>query len=64
LAGRWVYTVKCDANGKFVLFKARWVGKRFTQRLHIDYEETYASVTKPATVKMMLSIVASKDLAC
>jgi hypothetical protein len=64
VAGRWVYTVKTNAEGLPVRFKARWVARGFTQRYGIDYDDTYASVTKPATVKVMLALVARLDMEC
>lgn len=64
VAGRWVYTVKADSEGQPVRFKARWVARGFTQRHGMDYDDTYASVTKPATVKIMLALVARLDMEC
>jgi hypothetical protein len=56
--------VKADANGCPVRFKARWVARGFTQRYGVDYEDTYASVTKPGTVKIMLALAAKLNLEC
>jgi hypothetical protein len=56
--------VKADANGRPVRFKARWVARGFTQRHGVDYEDTYASVTKPATVKIILALKAKLNLEC
>jgi hypothetical protein len=64
IKGRWVFSVKADANGRPVRFKARWVARGFTQRHGVDYEDTYASVTKPATVKIMLALAAKLNLEC
>jgi hypothetical protein len=64
IKGRWVFSIKADANGRPVRFKARWVARGFTQRHGVDYEDTYASVTKPATVKIMLALAAKLNLEC
>lgn len=64
IAGRWVFTIKADADGNPTRFKARWVARGFTQKHGVDYEDTYASVTKPATVKIMLALAAKLDLEC
>jgi transposase InsO family protein len=64
VAGRWVFTVKANSEGLPDRFKARWVARGFTQRYGIDYDDTYASVTKPATVKIMLALVARLDMEC
>jgi hypothetical protein len=64
VAGRWVFTVKANSEGLPYRFKARWVARGSTQRYGIDYDNTYASVTKPATVKIMLALVARLDMEC
>jgi len=64
VAGRWVYTVKADSEGLPARFKSCWVARGFTQRFGIDYDETYASMTKPATMKIMLALVARLDIEC
>jgi hypothetical protein len=64
IKGRWVFGVKVDANGRPVRFKARWFARGFTQRHGVDYEDTYASVTKPATVKIMLALTAKLTPEC
>jgi hypothetical protein len=64
VAGRWVFTVKANSKGLPDRFKARWVARGFTQRYGIDYDDTYASVTKPVTVKIMLALVVRLDMEC
>jgi hypothetical protein len=65
VAGRWVFTVKSESTDSLpTRYKARCVVRGFTQRHGIDYDDTYASVTKPATVKIMLAIIAKLDLEC
>ena len=56
------YTIKVNADGNSTRFKARWVTRGFTQKHGVDYEDTYASVNKPATVKIMLALAAKLDL--
>lgn len=48
-------------DGSVDKFKARLVAKRFHQRPDIDYTNTYNSVVKPATVRLVLSLVVSQD---
>ena len=62
--GRWVFAIKRDAEGALVRYKARWVARGFTQQRGVDYDDTYASVTKPSTVKVLLSLVAHYGLQC
>jgi hypothetical protein len=40
--------------------KARLVAKGFKKRLEIDYDDTSSPVVKPATIRLVLSLVASQ----
>ncbi|KXL49222.1 MAG: hypothetical protein FE78DRAFT_28434 [Acidomyces sp. 'richmondensis'] len=62
--GKWVFGIKKDVDSNPVRFKARWVARGFTQKQGVDYDDTYASVTKPSTVRVLLSIVAAYDMEC
>ena len=62
IKGRWVFTLKTGADGHIARYKARWVAKGFTQRKGVDYDDTYASVTKSTSIKLLLGIVAHYDL--
>ena len=61
IKGRWVFKVKTNADGQPQKFKARWVAKGFTQKQGIDYDDTYASVVRPSSVKILLTIAATKN---
>ena len=39
------------------LYKARLVARGFTQQEDIDYSETFSPVIKPATVRLVFSII-------
>jgi Reverse transcriptase (RNA-dependent DNA polymerase) len=64
LKGRWVFKIKHDVNGKPCRYKARWVIRGDKQREGLDYDETYASVAKPQTLKVLMALVAAYDLEC
>jgi hypothetical protein len=40
------------------------VARGFTQIAGIDYDETYATVTKPVSIRILMAIVAHYNLEC
>lgn len=54
---KWVFTIKCKANGSLKRYKARLVAKGFTQTYGINYKETFAPVAKINSICILLSLV-------
>ena len=52
---RWVMTIKYNADGSVQRFKARLVAGGHRQTEGVDYDETYAPVSRGATLKTFLS---------
>ena len=46
----WVFDIKWDGEGNRIRDKARLVGKGYTQQLGVDYNETWAGVTRLESV--------------
>jgi hypothetical protein len=61
VTGKWIWTHKRRADGTLERYKARWVLRGFTQRLGVDYNETFSLVVKPATVRTVLSLALARS---
>jgi len=55
------HLVKRKSDGSVDRYKARLVEKGFKQRYGIDYEYTFSPVVKIATIRLVLSIVVSRN---
>jgi len=58
---RWIFAVK-NQQGGVPRYKARLVAQGYTQRAGIDYEEAFAPVHKHTTLRLLLAMVAEKDM--
>jgi hypothetical protein len=61
ITDKWVFTHKLHTDESFDHYMARWVLRGFTQRPGVNYDETFSSVVKPATVRTVLAITVSRD---
>jgi hypothetical protein len=61
VTGKWVFRHKFKTDGSLDRYKARWVFRSFTQRPGIDYDETFSSVVKPATIRVVLTLALSRS---
>ena len=61
ILGKWVFKHKLHPDGSLERYKARWVVRGFTQRAGVDFQETFTPVVKPATIRTVLTIAASKQ---
>ncbi|KAH9314961.1 hypothetical protein KI387_023588, partial [Taxus chinensis] len=52
---KWVYKIKCKADGTLDKYKARFVAKGFSQQEGTNYEETVSPTVKMVTFQLPLS---------
>ena len=53
---KWVFIVKCKPDGSIERYKARLVTQGFTQIYGIDYQETFAPITKINSIRILISL--------
>ena len=58
VGSRWIYKVKQAADGSIEKYKEIFVARGFSQIEGIDYEETFAPVTRYSSIRTILSLSA------
>ncbi|KAE9052590.1 Retrovirus-related Pol polyprotein from transposon TNT 1-94 [Phytophthora rubi] len=56
ISAKWVFKLKFDNKGELERFKARLVGRGFTQKFGIDFAETFAPVLKIASLRFIVAL--------
>ena len=56
LGSRWIYKVKQAADGSVQKYKEIFVARGFSQIEGIDYEETFAPVTRYSFIRTILAL--------
>ena len=58
VGSRWIYKVKHASDGSVEKYKAFFVNKGFSQKEGIDYDETFAPVTRYSSIRAIISLAA------
>ena len=53
---RWIYTLNFHPDGSVNLYKVRLVAKGYTQTYDINYFETFSSVARMNSIKILFSV--------
>ena len=61
---RWVFKLKRKPDGTVDRYKGRLVGKGFSQRPGLDFDQTFSPTAKWAALRAILALVALEDLEC
>jgi len=59
---KWVFKRKYNADGSVNTYKARLVAQGFSQKLGIDYEETFSPVARFDSIRTILALSAHYNL--
>ena len=59
---RWVFKLKRKPDGTVDCYKGRLVGKGFSQRPGLDFDQTFSPTAKWAALRAILTLVALEDL--
>ena len=58
VGSRWIYTVKQVVDGSVEKYKAKFVAWGFSHIERIDYDETFAPVTRYSSIRSILALSA------
>jgi histone deacetylase 1/2 len=61
ITGKWLFKNKLNADGTLERRKARWVVRGFSQRPGVDFHQTFSPVVKPATIRTVLHLAATRQ---
>ncbi|GJV29200.1 RNA-directed DNA polymerase, eukaryota, reverse transcriptase zinc-binding domain protein [Tanacetum coccineum] len=58
---KWLFKKKTDMDGNIHSYKARLIGKGFTQSYRVDYEETFSHIADIKAIRIVIAISAFYD---
>ena len=57
VTSKWIYKIKHAVDGSIEKYKSRFVARGFSQKEGIDYEETFAPVSRYTSIRSVLALV-------
>lgn len=62
VSGRWVFETKRSPTNEIERYRARFVGRGFSQQKGLDYFETYAPVCDTSAIRLLFAYAAHTKL--
>jgi hypothetical protein len=59
---RWVFRAKHNSDGRVNRFKARLVAKGYAQKYGIDYDETFSTVVRFSSIRILLAFAVQNNM--
>ena len=56
VSSKWIYKTKHSLDGSIEKYKARFAGHGFSQKEGIDYEDTFAPITRYTSIRSVLAL--------
>eukprot|EP01018_Ginkgo_biloba_P035138 Gb_12566 [translate_table: standard] len=56
IGSKWLYKINHNATRKVEKYKAKFVAKGFSQKLGIDFDETFAPIARYTTIRIVLEL--------
>ena len=60
IGGRWVYSEKSKEN-EDIRYKARYVAKGYSQKVDVDFTETFSPTARMTSVRLLMQLVAGRN---
>jgi hypothetical protein len=58
VSSRWLFKIKCAADGSIGKYKSRFVARGFSKKESIEYEETFTLVARYTSIKTIIALAA------